>query len=114
MVEIEGGEIVTEGPAEGYSTGLPYDIVIEKLHFGPERHNFHITDDALGTGGQKAKYQDNLAAIRTLTQIEAENRLATEQEQEVLSRSGQGAGHGLCKSGGDALRGTGRGCPDAF
>ena len=86
MVEIEGGEIVTEGPAEGYSTGLPYDIVIEKLHFGPERHNFHITDDALGTGGQKAKYQDNLAAIRTLTQIEAENRLATEQEQEVLSR----------------------------
>ena len=86
MVEIEGGEIVTEGPAEGYSTGLPYDIVIEKLHFGPDRHNFHITDDALGTGGQKAKYQDNLAAIRTLTQIEAENRLATEQEQEVLSR----------------------------
>jgi N12 class adenine-specific DNA methylase len=86
MVEIEGGEIVTEGPAEGYSTGLPYDIVIEKLHFGPDRHNFHITDDALGTGGQKAKYQDNLAAIWTLTQIEAENRLATEQEQEVLSR----------------------------
>ncbi len=86
MVEIEGGEIVMEGPAEGYSTGLPYDIVIDKLHFGPDRHNFHITDDALGTGGRKSKYQDNLAAIRTLTQIEAENRLATEQEQEVLSR----------------------------
>lgn len=51
-----------------------------------ERRNFHITDDQLGEGGQKTKYQNNVAAIRTLKQIEAEGRLATPQEQEILSR----------------------------
>ncbi|MBR6300999.1 MAG: class I SAM-dependent methyltransferase, partial [Clostridia bacterium] len=48
--------------------------------------NFHITDDHLGEGGQKAKYAYNVAAIRTLKTIEAENRGATAEEQEVLSR----------------------------
>ena len=51
-----------------------------------EGFNFRITDDELGCGGQKAKYQMNVAAIRTLQTIEAENRLATPDEQEVLSR----------------------------
>ena len=51
-----------------------------------ERRNFHITDDQLGVGGQKTKYQNNVAAIRTLKQIEAGGRLATPQEQEILSR----------------------------
>ena len=48
--------------------------------------NFHITDDHLGEGGQKAKYAYNIAAIRTLKTIEAENRGATAEEQEILSR----------------------------
>ena len=48
--------------------------------------NFHITDDHLGEGGQKAKYSYNVAAIRTLKTIEAENRGATAEEQEILSR----------------------------
>ena len=85
MVEIEGGQVVTAGPVEVYSKGLPYEIVVEKLHIGPDRSNFRITDDSLGTGGQKTKYQNNIAAIRTLKEIEAEERLATPQEQEVLS-----------------------------
>ena len=42
-----------------------------------ERLNFHITDEQLGVGGQKTKYQNNVAAIRTLKQIETEGRLAT-------------------------------------
>ncbi len=49
-------------------------------------HNFRITDDNLGEGGPKTKYGYNLAAIRTLKQIEAENRYATPEEQEILSR----------------------------
>ncbi len=85
MVEIEGGTIGGDDPLLFSSPRLPYDIVIEKLRTGPERVNFHITDDELGTGGQKTKYQNNVAAIRTLKQVEAENRLATPQEQEVLS-----------------------------
>lgn len=85
MVEIEGGTIGGDNPLLFSSPLLPYDIVIEKLRTGPERVNFHITDDELGTGGQKTKYQNNVAAIRTLKQVEAENRLATPQEQETLS-----------------------------
>ena len=48
--------------------------------------NFRITDDHLGEGGQKTKYANNVAAIRTLKTIEAENRQATPEEQEILSR----------------------------
>lgn len=51
-----------------------------------QRLNFHITDDELGYGGPKTKYGFNVAAIRTLQQIETEGRLATAEEQEVLSR----------------------------
>ena len=51
-----------------------------------QRHDFHITDDALGHGTPSEKYAANAAAIRTLKQIEAEERLATPEEQEILSR----------------------------
>ena len=52
----------------------------------PERINYHITDDNLGVGGVKEKYQRNVAAINLLKQIEDENRLATADEQEVLAQ----------------------------
>ena len=51
-----------------------------------EKHNFTITDEHLGEGGQKAKYAANIAAIQTLKAVESENRLATPAEQEVLSK----------------------------
>lgn len=51
-----------------------------------ERHNFRITDDDLGAGGPKAKYRANMDAIYLLKTLENENRLATPEEQEVLSR----------------------------
>lgn len=51
-----------------------------------QRHNFRITDDHLGEGGAKAKFHNNVAAIRTLREIEFDNRLATPEEQEILSR----------------------------
>ena len=52
----------------------------------PAAENFHITDEHLGEGGAKAKYAANITAIRTLQTIEAENRSATPEEQEILSR----------------------------
>ena len=52
----------------------------------PAAENFRITDDHLGEGGAKTKYNFNIAAIRTLKQIEAEGRTATPEEQETLSR----------------------------
>ena len=51
-----------------------------------ERHNFRITDDHLGEGGAKTKFKNNVAAIRTLQEIEFDNRLATPEEQDILSR----------------------------
>ncbi|MBS4026875.1 MAG: DEAD/DEAH box helicase family protein, partial [Clostridia bacterium] len=50
------------------------------------RVNFQITNDELGHGGAKTKYGWNVAAIRLLNQLEEQNRLATPEEQEVLSQ----------------------------
>ena len=51
-----------------------------------EPHNFHITDDNLGAGGPKAKFKANMEAIRLLKELEQDQRLATPEEQEELSR----------------------------
>lgn len=48
--------------------------------------NFTITDDKLGEGGAKTKFRSNLLAIQTLKQIESEDRRATPEEQEILSK----------------------------
>ena len=50
------------------------------------RRNFRITDNELGYGTASEKYAANVAAIRCLKQIEAEDRLATPEEQKVLFR----------------------------
>ena len=47
--------------------------------------NYRITDDALGVAPPSQRYANNVAAIRLLKQLEAENRPATAEEQEVLS-----------------------------
>ena len=70
---------------------LPFDVIIETIHVeepqrGPAPQNFHITDDKLGAGGAKTKYQMNMAAIKALHDIEQENRPATPDEQETLSK----------------------------
>ena len=61
-------------------------IVLDLTQPRIEKHNYRITDDELGYGGAKAKYQMNVAAIRTLQTIESEHRLATPEEQEILSK----------------------------
>ena len=48
--------------------------------------NFHITDDELGQGTPKEKFRSNIMAIQLLKKCEAENRGATSEEQEILSR----------------------------
>ena len=51
-----------------------------------QRINYHITNDALGVGGAKTKYSFNISAIRLLQEIEGQRRMATPDEQEILSR----------------------------
>ena len=96
----------------GDKNGLPYDVVVERLHIDepeptpPEPapstkqadhqentdqlrrtvHNFRITDDHLGEGGPRLKYQANINAIRLLKELEAAGQQASPEQQEVLSR----------------------------
>ena len=69
---------------EQEKTELPPEEKTETL--ATDRHNFRITDDAIGIGGAKEKFRNNMAAINLLHELEIENRLATPEEQEVLSR----------------------------
>ncbi|MDT0109638.1 SNF2-related protein [Listeria booriae] len=48
--------------------------------------DYRIMDDTLGVGGAKAKFANNIAAIKTLHLIEQENRIATSKEQEILAQ----------------------------
>ena len=63
----------------------PEDMPIVPSPTG-KKHDFRITDMELGYGGPKAKYRMNVDAIRLLKKLEAENRLALPDEQEVLSK----------------------------
>ena len=79
----------------GDKNGLPYDIVVERLHMEEPEHdppvqepvaeNFHITDDHLGEGGPKQKFRANIMAIQLLKKCEEEHRPATPEEQKILS-----------------------------
>lgn len=96
--ESEQPELISQTvafyPAE--KNNLPFDVEIRTLRTAePEKQepaktvpklNFRITDDELGHGGAKTKFRMNMDAINTLQQIEFEGRMATAEEQEVLSR----------------------------
>ena len=80
----------------GDKNNLPYDVEIRTLRFDEPEHdppaplppakNFRITDDLLGTGGAKAKFRANMAAINLLKELEFDGRQATPEEQDVLSK----------------------------
>ena len=52
----------------------------------PSKVNYEITDELLGVGDKRTKYQWNAEAIKTLKKIESEGRSATEEEQKILSK----------------------------
>ena len=79
----------------GEKSQLPYDIEIQTIRTTepeppmPQRlpaENFRILDDDLGTGGAKAKFRENMAAINLLKELEFEGAQATPEQQEILSR----------------------------
>ena len=80
----------------GDKNNLPYDVEIRTLRFDepeidppaplPPAENFRILDDDLGTGGAKAKFRANMAAINLLKELEFDGRQATPEEQDVLSK----------------------------
>ena len=92
--EAETSEIEPALPAEEKAVLTAPQPKRERMRFAPlypeipagQRHDFHITDRELGVGSKAEKYAANVAAIRTLQRVEQENRLATPEEQETLSR----------------------------
>lgn len=75
--------IVNENIVEGKYTSTQSEEK-ETIQIKPE--NYHISDLSLGQRKPLEKYQDNITAIKTLKQLEAENRNATPEEQEILSK----------------------------
>ena len=94
IAEAETSEIEPALPAEEKAVLTAPQPKRERMRFAPlypeiptgQRHDFHITDRELGVGSKAEKYASNVAAIRTLQAVESENRLATPEEQETLSR----------------------------
>ena len=94
IAEAETTEIEPALPAEEKAVLTAPQPKRERMRFAPlypeipagQRHDFRITDRELGVGSKAEKYAANVAAIRTLQRVEQENRLATPQEQEILSR----------------------------
>ena len=95
--EPEQPQFTTETVAfyPGEKSQFPYDIEIQTIRTTepeppmpqkPPAENFRITDDNLGTGGAKAKFRANMAAINLLKELELEGAQATPEQQEILSR----------------------------
>ena len=95
--EPEQPQFTTETVAfyPGEKSQLPYDIEIQTIRTTepeppmpqrPPAENFRILDDNLGTGGAKAKFRANMAAINLLKELELEGAQATPEEQDVLSK----------------------------
>ena len=77
---------VMDGKVQTFPDAAAADEALNAEPVPEAAGNFHITDEHLGEGGAKQKYARNIAAIRTLFQLEQEHRGATAEEQEVLSQ----------------------------
>ena len=80
-------------PVDGEWQGFPSAAAAEQAAYADFKaashrnaQNFHITDDALGVGGAKAKFRANMAAIQLLQELELEGLQASPEQQEILSR----------------------------
>ena len=79
--------LATLGEGDTKESAIHEEVTVdEELNRSQEKHDFTITsDDFNTTHGQKNRFRQNVEAIRTLKQIEGENRLATPEEQQILS-----------------------------
>ena len=85
QTDIESQEAV-DSTSKQESLQQVESLDTEKNITGQEKHNFHYNLWKVEKGGAKTRYQWNMDAIRTLKQIESESRLATPEEQKILSK----------------------------
>ncbi len=62
------------------------DFVLHPEVAVEDRNNYKITDNDLGIGTPREKFERNIAAIKVLKKCEEENRYATPEEQEIMSK----------------------------
>jgi hypothetical protein len=72
--------------ANGWETKIDENGHVVSDDAAQKKYNFHYNLWEMEKGGAKTRYQWNMDAIRTLKQIESENRLATPEEQKTLSK----------------------------
>ncbi|WP_306779333.1 helicase-related protein [Agathobacter rectalis] len=72
--------------ANGWETKIDENGHVVSDDAAQKKYNFHYNLWEMEKGGPKTRYQWNMDAIRTLKQIESENRLATPEEQKTLSK----------------------------
>ena len=82
----QGGKEPTLAPPQSQRRARVSPFVLHPEVPNADRHEYHITDDALGVGTPGERFNNNVRAIRLLKRLEAEDRLATPEEQEVLAR----------------------------
>lgn len=82
----QGGKEPTLAPPQPQRRARVSPFVLHPEVPNADRHEYHITDDALGGGTPGERFNNNVRAIRLLKRLEAEDRLATPEEQEVLAR----------------------------
>ena len=86
VLNQENQNIVEEQLTFDIDTAQPKQEQAELIQDNTTKTDFTITDDKLGEGGAKTKYRANVEAIKTLKTIESEERAATPEEQEILSK----------------------------
>ena len=85
-----------QGPAEQEEKPLPPPALKRRSKVSPfvlhpevpaaDRHEYRITDDAIGAGTPGERFNNNVQAIRLLKKLEAEDRFATPEEQAILAQ----------------------------
>ena len=82
----QGGKEPPLAPSQPQRKARVSPFVLHPEVPNADRHEYHITNDAIGTGTPGERFNNNVRAIRLLKRLEAEDRLATPEEQEVLAR----------------------------
>ena len=81
----DGGEPVQAPPAPRRRAKVSPFVLHPEVP-NADRHEYHITDDAIGAGTPGTRFNNNVRAIRLLKKLESENRFATPEEQAVLAQ----------------------------
>ena len=82
----QGGIEPTLAPPQPQRRARVSPFVLHPEVPNADRHEYHITDDAIGIGTPGERFSNNVRVIRLLKRLEAEDRLATPEEQEVLAQ----------------------------